>query len=74
MIFALRPWQAATFTSHDEGSFFREDAGDTGYVKLLGNDISYSVHRLASIIEVMEDSLLTLQSKKTPCEFRSIRN
>lgn len=49
VIFALRPWEAATFASHDEGSLFLEYAGDGGLVRPLGNSILCSVCRLANI-------------------------
>ncbi len=42
VIFALRPWEAATFASHDDGSLFREEAADGGLVRPLGNGISRS--------------------------------
>lgn len=37
VIFALSPWEAATFSSHDDGSLFREDeeAGDGGLMRHL---------------------------------------
>lgn len=33
VIFALRPWEAATFASHVDGSLFREEAGGGGLVR-----------------------------------------
>ena len=42
-MFALRPWEAATFASHDIGSLLREEAGDGGLVRPLGNSILCSV-------------------------------
>lgn len=44
VIFALCPWEAATFATHDDGSLFREEAGDGRLVKPLGNGIMYSVY------------------------------
>lgn len=43
VILALFPCEAATFASHDDGSLFRDEAGDRGLVRPLGNTIMCSV-------------------------------
>ena len=44
VIFVLCPWEAAAFASHDDGSLFREEAGDGRPVRPLGKGIVYSVY------------------------------
>ena len=46
VIFGTRPWEAATFASHDDGSLFREETGDEGLVRPLGNGILFPVRRV----------------------------
>lgn len=53
VIFALRPWEDATLISHDEGSLFREEGGDRGLVRPLGNGIICSVRRIANVAEMI---------------------
>lgn len=53
VIFALSPWEAATFATHDDGSLFREEAGDGGLVRPLGNGIMHSVCRIPNVVGVI---------------------
>ncbi len=48
VIFGTRPWEAATFASHDDGSLFREETGDEGLVRPLGNGIMFRVRRVVN--------------------------
>lgn len=53
VILPLRPWEAAIFASHDDGSLFREEAGDAGLVRPLGNGIMCPVCQSNTAILVL---------------------
>lgn len=53
VILALRPCEAATFDSHDDGALFREEAGDRGLVRPLENGIMCSARQVLTVVEVI---------------------
>ena len=66
VIFPLHPCEAATFSSHDNGSLFRGEGGDRGLVRPLDNGIIMcSVRRIAIVVEYDTENRPLMCSRRT---------